>query len=309
MASNKDKLDELEDLDDLDADEQDELEELREEAEEESEGSRKKELLLAATVALALSLKQEKKMKEKLASHFKEVSDDVRNHYARHSKLPSFDDHRETIKSIIKDNYMETGGFASRTFRDEFENGVDQIDDEIIDELISNRIERDSEDHSDYASDLISETTENNFKDYIKEAIAIAATAGVLLSARDIAEAIGDKFDDTSEGRIDTIATTETGIAISDGQLDEIQAMEDVKADFEDGTNITEYSRTKTWVAILDERTRPWHADADGQTVRINETFIVNGEELMMPRDDSLGASEDNVINCRCSGIIELNPL
>lgn len=54
----------------------------------------------------------------------------------------------------------------------------------------------------------------------------------------------------------------------------------------------------KTWSAKDDSATRPGHKRADGQTVPINQPFIVNLEPLMMPGDPS--GSPDNVINCRC---------
>ena len=54
----------------------------------------------------------------------------------------------------------------------------------------------------------------------------------------------------------------------------------------------------KRWSAKDDSATRPGHALADGQTVPINQPFIVNLEPLMAPGDPS--ASPSNVINCRC---------
>lgn len=54
----------------------------------------------------------------------------------------------------------------------------------------------------------------------------------------------------------------------------------------------------KRWNARDDSATRPGHARADGQTVPINQPFIVNMEPLMMPGDPS--GSPSNVINCRC---------
>ena len=55
----------------------------------------------------------------------------------------------------------------------------------------------------------------------------------------------------------------------------------------------------KRWVATDDDRTRPWHNEADGQEVPLNEPFIVGGEELMYPGDEN--GSAENVINCRCT--------
>lgn len=54
----------------------------------------------------------------------------------------------------------------------------------------------------------------------------------------------------------------------------------------------------KTWHAKDDSATRPGHKRADGQTVFINQPFIVNMEALMAPGDPS--GSPSNVINCRC---------
>ena len=62
----------------------------------------------------------------------------------------------------------------------------------------------------------------------------------------------------------------------------------------------------KTWRSNSGHRTRKWHREANGRTVPVDEPFIVkNGkgkeEKLMFPGDSSMGASADNVINCRCT--------
>jgi HK97 family phage portal protein len=62
--------------------------------------------------------------------------------------------------------------------------------------------------------------------------------------------------------------------------------------------------KTHTWLCANDELSRQWHKDVytnpETKTVPINEPFIVMGEELMFPGDGSLGASAENIINCRC---------
>ena len=63
---------------------------------------------------------------------------------------------------------------------------------------------------------------------------------------------------------------------------------------------------TKTWISLLDGRERPAHHAADGQVQPIGTPFIVEGESLMEPGDTSLGASEDNIIGCRCFMILEV---
>ena len=57
----------------------------------------------------------------------------------------------------------------------------------------------------------------------------------------------------------------------------------------------------REWVSALDARTRPEHADADGQVVGVDEPFIVGGEKLMFPGDRS--GSGWNIYNCRCTQI------
>lgn len=55
----------------------------------------------------------------------------------------------------------------------------------------------------------------------------------------------------------------------------------------------------KQWLTAIDGREREWHAEADGQTVGINEKFIVGGEELDCPGDPA--GSAENIACCRCT--------
>ncbi len=54
----------------------------------------------------------------------------------------------------------------------------------------------------------------------------------------------------------------------------------------------------KVWLAAHDSRTRPDHAEADGQEVPIDEMFTVGGYEMEYPGADG-PASE--TVNCRCT--------
>jgi uncharacterized protein with gpF-like domain len=57
----------------------------------------------------------------------------------------------------------------------------------------------------------------------------------------------------------------------------------------------------KEWVATVDSVTRDSHREADGDTVPMEEPFIIGDErsEMMQPGDPSAPAAE--VINCRCT--------
>lgn len=104
------------------------------------------------------------------------------------------------------------------------------------------------------------------------------------LSEREIAKSISAIAPSISAGRSPTIARTEVhgssqGISLEVAQLSEIEMQ-------------------KEWIAADNERTREAHAEANGQTVAMTDTFIVDGERLQYPGDPA--GSAGNVINCRC---------
>lgn len=86
------------------------------------------------------------------------------------------------------------------------------------------------------------------------------------------------------------IARTETHTAFERGSYE--QAKELVRLGIE---------ITAEWGATEDQRTRPDHAAADGQTVDLGKTFIVGGEAMRFPGDPR--ASARQVVNCRCTAL------
>lgn len=98
-----------------------------------------------------------------------------------------------------------------------------------------------------------------------------------------------------SESRAARIARTEVHAAVNAGTLDGMKALpSDIKP------------RYKTWLATQDGRTREDHAAADGQTVQLEATFLVAGEQLAHPGDPM--GSAGNVIHCRCKVVYGDNP-
>lgn len=61
-------------------------------------------------------------------------------------------------------------------------------------------------------------------------------------------------------------------------------------------TLFSENDLSKKWLTVMDGKERPWHRSANGQTVRMNESFVVGGEFMFRPGE----GSARNVINCRC---------
>ncbi len=75
--------------------------------------------------------------------------------------------------------------------------------------------------------------------------------------------------------RTELIARTEVGHAMNQGSLEQMRQI---------GLPAT----TKTWIAVEDARTRPEHAEADGETVKLDDQF-------------SIGEEPGDAPNCRCT--------
>lgn len=101
------------------------------------------------------------------------------------------------------------------------------------------------------------------------------------LKAR-VEKVMGDRIASSSE----TIARTEVNRAANAGTLESLEQA--VQA----GVNLE-----KEWVAALDERTRPSHADAHGQRRKRNQNFDVGGASG--PAPGQMGKADED-INCRC---------
>ena len=60
-------------------------------------------------------------------------------------------------------------------------------------------------------------------------------------------------------------------------------------------------AKYKQWLTIIDGKERNSHAEVNGVIVPIDEPFELQGGYMMYARDDSMGASDEELINCRCS--------
>lgn len=72
--------------------------------------------------------------------------------------------------------------------------------------------------------------------------------------------------------------------------------------------NYREYTRMvkqgykyKTWITMNDDKVRHTHAESNGYKIGIFDSFRIGAFEMSFPRDYSLGASAEEIVNCRCS--------
>jgi Phage Mu protein F like protein len=125
---------------------------------------------------------------------------------------------------------------------------------------------------------LITDATKNVLKEKLQAAIDNGD------SVQAFAKTVRDTFDGFEVARSVTIARTEITGSIGYGATETLS---------------DEGYPEKEWSAVGDERTRDAHDAADGQTVPIDQPFLVGGESLMFPGDPR--GSPENVINCRCT--------
>ncbi|AGH31817.1 head morphogenesis [Salicola phage CGphi29] len=121
-----------------------------------------------------------------------------------------------------------------------------------------------------------------------------AIEKGEPLDQKTIDRAITQMQARTQRYRGETIARTESINALRGGQHESLeQAMEEGEVNPDDVT--------RTWDATLGSRTRGQHASMNGQTRQKGEPFTApDGSRMMHPGDTSLGATAENIINCRC---------
>lgn len=90
---------------------------------------------------------------------------------------------------------------------------------------------------------------------------------------------------DMAKWEVDRISRTETQRAYNQSKLETMKVNPKITG--------------KRWVNSGLSNSREAHVEADGQTVAVDEPFIVDGEELMYPGDPD--GSPENTINCACT--------
>lgn len=58
--------------------------------------------------------------------------------------------------------------------------------------------------------------------------------------------------------------------------------------------------RYKTWLTMRDDKVRHSHMVLNNKKIGIFDTFNVGGYEMSFPKDESFGASQEEIANCRC---------
>jgi len=246
---------------------------------------------LAHTSQLTLNelprkIKNEKRLARDLREFFRQMGDELNIRMAVTGVVPDLSGFNRDLEAVLRANYRRTARDFKFTARDRFDLSRD-ISSGQIDQTISTFIDRTSV----QVTSQIMDTTADVARAADRDVRIQAEEDGRNLTDAETAILVGAAFFSRNRNRVETIAQTEVqNIAESSKQIEGSVLNEQGELETE-----------KVWDAILDGKTRPAHARADGQRRGINDAFDVGGERLMFPRDTSLGASAGNVIGCRCS--------
>jgi hypothetical protein len=98
-------------------------------------------------------------------------------------------------------------------------------------------------------------------------------------------------------GRVSSIAMTETQAAAESAKWMEASAMQGIDPRNVIGTSIPVMTTTKRWATVGDNKVRPDHVNANGQVRQASKAFDVGGQKLKYPGDSSLGATIEQTGN------------
>lgn len=225
-----------------------------------------------------------------LTREFNRVAKEARDNYAAYGSIDYANilpEHRNNLLTILRKLYAVSA-----------DSGVEQITDMAEGKANIEYVERKVDEwafggflldwlneRSQKRAEQITETTENILQRSADK--ATAANLGLEESAKLIQQSVGGSV---SVSRAQTIARTESH-----------SALQGAKQSVVDDTGL---AGNKEWMTTEDGRERHWHAEVDGQVVRVNEMFRVPNSKgtaidlLEYPGDPS--APAEQVINCRC---------
>jgi SPP1 gp7 family putative phage head morphogenesis protein len=141
--------------------------------------------------------------------------------------------------------------------------------------------------HAENRADEVTDTTLDLARQAVAKGIEEELTPAEI--AGRIKDTVGGAVGDY---RARMIARTETASAFNSATFETAQEMQESTGPL-----------NKVWIAANDDRVRETHADADGQSVGLDDDFKVGESTMAFPSDPSGDASE--VINCRCTLVYE----
>jgi hypothetical protein len=232
-----------------------------------------------------------------LRAFFRDIAEEFQAEYIRTSTIISLLPFLSDMTGILRKAYRRTIRRFTNNIREDIDIEIpDEINDEI-ERLNSEYVQT----HSIDQARIIVNTTETQLENSVIRTVGAAAGAGIILNNRQIARQSSRDFINRSIPRSNTIAATEIQNASGQAKYNESFTFKNRELTLVGTTLIAPLKRR--WVTEGDEKVRMSHVFADGQTVEMDGIFIVQGQRLRFPGDTALGATSDNVVNCRCDDV------
>ena len=249
----------------------------------------------------------------KIKAIFRNMTNDAENIYRKNGTINTqvlannyYPEFLKEIRDIMRKTVKEFGFSLREDLQKKGLNfGIDLEIKEITDPRVDDKLKEINTQFQESATFFIaneSETqaryiTETNAKEILtaisQEEIKFTTQKALpewIIIARNIKINLLDK----SQARSELIASQVVGLTESWTRQEEGELIDESELEI----NNKSIEVLKTWVAILDNKTRTTHAEADFQQVNVSDDFFIGGNRAKFPRDPNLPAEES--INCRC---------
>lgn len=266
---------------------------------------RKQATVKTARGDLRKKISTEKTFKREIDSLFARILKDFRARYAGSGQIMNPEEYQADWQMVLKKHYERVhNAFAGQVLKNA------TIDEEVISKedilvsvlllLLDWRNER-----APRQAAIINDTTYSQMRDSVQQALEDTVRLGLPADRASIVALAAVYLNRKIKPRKDSIAIFETQSAAESAKNTEANEIDRM---FEESIPAAVFIRkdVKTWVNMGDRRVRPTHEAAGGQTVSLQDPFIVGGSFLMFPGDNSLGAPLEEIINCRCSVVYDI---
>lgn len=248
---------------------------------------------------LQLKISLENALTGKLRGFFRRLTSDFRAIYTSTGQILNVSNYEDELIDILRPHYRSVAKKFSRNVRKEIKsifllNMEYKQEDPEIDGEIRAFVNVTPVIQAGYIID----TTQNVINQVVQSIIAQQIVTGQVLSNAEIASKSAIEINKKNIARASMIAQTETQKAAEGVKFIEANTLISTGSEV-NGQQVSDMTQ-KEWNAVLDTNVRSFHADADGQRRPVDQPYLVNDELLNYPGDTSLGASLNNVINCRC---------
>ncbi len=256
----------------------------------------------------------EEKLERDLAVLFRRIARDMERSLKAIGLVPDHSVYIEQLAEILAKGQKRTADIFTQTIR----NGTDSKKSLTLFETKAELVDIPEDEEEDLAAviggtmalfiaeqsvaqaRLILETNEKEMQRDVLTETNNLLEAGEIATLAAVAVTATALFAKKAQSRIKTIAVQNVGMTESESRQVEAEAMNQSTATI-DGEAVAGRIG-KNWNAILDERTRAAHIEADltysQNPIPVDDFFLVGGENLKFPRDPS--GSAGNIINCRC---------